>query len=67
MLKYSGRPAADVTAGACELAEAAGDKYEKGNFITTKVSRNDKKGEDATMSATFENLLAVSVETVAAP
>lgn len=64
MLKYSGRPAADVTAGACELAEAAGDKYEKGNFIITKVSRNDKKGEDATMTATFENSLAVSVETV---
>jgi hypothetical protein len=67
MLKYSGRPATDVTAGAAEVAEQAGDKYEKGNFIITKVSRNDKKGEDSTMTATFENSLAVTVETVAAP
>jgi len=67
MLKYSGRPAADVTAKECDISEQVGDKYEKGMFIITKVSRNDKKAEDSTMSATFENSLAVTVETVAAP
>ena len=66
-LKYSGRPEADVTAGKAEVAEQVGDKYEKGMFIITKVSRNDKKGEDATMSATFENSLIPTIETVAAP
>jgi hypothetical protein len=66
-LKYAGRPEADVTAGKAEVAEQVGDKYEKGMFIITKVSRNDKKGEDATMTATFENSLIPTVETVAAP
>ena len=67
LLKYSGRTEAEVTAGKCEVAEQVGDKYEKGKFIITKVSRNDKKGEDATMSVAFENSLLVTVETVAAP
>jgi len=66
-LKYAGRPEADVTAGKCEVAEQIGDKYEKGMFIITKVSRNDKKGEDSTMTATFDNSLLPTIETVAAP
>jgi hypothetical protein len=66
-LKYAGRPEADVTAGRAEVAEQVGDKYEKGMFIITKLARNDKKAEDSTMSVTFENSLAVTVETVAAP
>lgn len=67
MLKYSGRPAADETNGLAEVAEQVGDKYEKGMFIITNVSRNDKKGEDSTMTATFENSLAVTVETIPTP
>lgn len=66
-VKYSGRPAADVTAGNAEVSEQVGDKYEKGMFLITKVSRNDKKGEDGTMTATFENSGDVTIETVAAP
>jgi hypothetical protein len=66
MLKYSGRPEADETAGLCDIAEAVGDFYEKGYFYITKVSRNDKKGEDSTMSATFENTGLPTIETVAA-
>ena len=66
-LKYSGRPAADVTAGKANVAEAVGDKYEEGMFLITSVERNDKKDEDSTMSATFENSGAITIETVAAP
>ena len=67
MLKYAGRPEADVTAGKAEVAEQVGDKYEQGMFLITKVGRSDKKGDDSTMTTTFENSGDVTVETVAAP
>jgi len=67
LLKYSGRPAADVTAKECDIAEQVGDKYEEGMFIITKLARNDKKAEDSTMTVTFENSLSVEVKTVVAP
>jgi len=67
LVKYSGRPEADVTAGKCITAEQIGDKYEKGMFIITACDRNDAKDADSTMTATFENSGAVTIETVAAP
>ncbi len=66
MLKYSGRPAADVTAKEAELAEQIGDKYEEGQFIISSLERNDAKNADSTMTASFENSGEVEVKTVAA-
>ncbi|MBV5323220.1 hypothetical protein JZU51_00325, partial [bacterium] len=63
VLKYSGRPTADVTAGKAVTAEQTGDKYETGTFIITSVERNDPKDADSTMSATFENSGAVTIGT----
>lgn len=65
-LKYSGRPAADETAGTASKAEEIGDKYEEGMFIIKKCSRNDPKDEDSTMSASFKNSGAITIKTVAA-
>ena len=65
MVKYSGRPAADVTAGKALVAEQAGDKYEEGLFLITSVERNDAKDADSTMTAQFENSGAVEIKTVA--
>lgn len=65
LLKYSGRPTADVTDEKAEVAEQVGDKYEQGTFIITSVERNDKKGEDSTMTASFENSGEVEIKTVA--
>lgn len=67
MLKYSGRPEADVTAGKCEIAEQVGDKYEQGKFIITSLERTDPTDADSTMSCTFENSGLPEVKTVAAP
>lgn len=64
LLKYSGRPAADVTAGKAEVAEEVGDKYEEGLFLITSLERNDAKNADSTMTAQFENSGAVEVKTV---
>jgi len=64
VLKYSGRPVADVTDGKAVIAEEIGDKYETGTFIITSVERNDAKDADSTMTASFENSGAVSIETV---
>lgn len=67
MLKYSGRPEADVTAGKCEIAEQVGDQYEQGKFIITSLERTDPNDADSTMSATFENSGLPEIKTVAAP
>jgi len=64
-LKYSGRPAADVTALKCEVAEQVGDKYEEGMFIITSLDRTDAKDADSTMTASFENSLLPAIKTVA--
>lgn len=66
LLKYSGRPTADVTAGKANIAEQTGDKYETGTFIITSVERNDAKDADSTMSATFENSGTVTIGTAPA-
>lgn len=66
LLKYSGRPAADVTAGKAVISEQTGDKYESGTFIITSVERNDAKDADSTMSASFENSGAVTIGTAPA-
>lgn len=63
-VKYSGRPAADVTAGKAITAEQVGDKYEEGMFIINSVERNDAKDADSTMTAQFENSGAVEIKTV---
>lgn len=65
MLKYSGRPTADVTAKEAEVAEQIGDKYEQGEFLITSLERNDAKNADSTMTASFENSGEVEVKTVA--
>jgi len=67
LVKYSGRPAAEVTAGKCVIAEQVGDKFEKGLFLITACDRNDAKDADSTLSVTLENSGAVTIETVAAP
>lgn len=64
LLKYSGRPAADVTAGKAEVAEQAGDKYEQGEFLIASLERTDAKNADSTMSATFENSGEIEIKTV---
>jgi len=64
VLKYSGRPLADVTSGKAVVAELVGDKYETGSFIITSCERNDPKDADSTMTVSFENSLAVTIETV---
>jgi len=66
VLKYSGRPAADVTAGKAVISEQIGDKYETGSFIITSVERNDAKDADSTMTASFENSGAVTIGTAPA-
>ena len=63
LLKYGGRPTADVTALKANIAEQTGDKIETGTFIITNVERNDAKDADSTMSATFENSGVVSIAT----
>lgn len=63
LLKYSGRPAADVTAGKANISEQTGDKYETGTFIITSVERNDAKDADSTMTASFENSGPVTIGT----
>lgn len=65
ILKYSGRPVADVTSEKAVTAEQVGDKYETGSFIITSCERNDPKDADSTMTVSFENSLAVKIETVA--
>jgi hypothetical protein len=65
MLKYSGRPAADVTAEKAEIAEQVGDKYEQGSFLITSLERNDAKNADSTLTAQFENSGEVEIKTVA--
>lgn len=66
LLKYSGRPSADVTAGKAEVAEKAGDKYEQGLFLITSLERTDAKNADSTMTASFENSGTIEVKTVSA-
>jgi hypothetical protein len=65
MLKYSGRLAADVTAGKAEVSEQIGDKYEQGKFLITSLERTDPTDADSTMSATFENSGLPEIKTVA--
>jgi len=64
ILKYSGRPVADVTAGKAITAEQIGDSYETGEFIITSCERNDAKDADSTMTASFENSGPVTIEAV---
>jgi hypothetical protein len=64
LLKYSGRPAADVTAGEAETAEATGDKYFQGSFCIESLERNDPATADSTMSATFQQAAAPEIKTV---
>ncbi len=66
VLKYSGRPEADVTSGKAVISEQAGDKYETGTFIITSVERNDAKDADSTMTASFENSGAINIATAPA-
>lgn len=64
LLKYSGRPALDVTDGKCEISEETGDKYEQGLFMLTSLERNDPNDADSTMTATFENSGLPEIKTV---
>lgn len=66
VLKYSGRPAKDVTDGKTATAEEIGDSYETGTFIITSVERNDAKDADSTMSASFENSGSITIVQVVA-
>lgn len=64
-LKYSNRPAQDVTDGKAEVSEQTGDKYRQGMFVIQSVSKNDKKNEDSNLSATFLNDGAPETKTAA--
>ncbi len=63
-LKYSGRPAADVTSGAAEVDEEAGDKYRQGFFLIESIDRNDPKDADSTLSATFQSTGEIETKTL---
>lgn len=64
LVKYSGRPAADVTAGVAENAEATGDKYREGKFVIETIDRNDPNADDSSLNVVLNSDGIILTKTV---